>query len=258
MSWKKLKYFVMVIQGIDEHPLKCWTLMPSLLISSLSFNLQITETMIVSETVGEVLSFAVIDWCNWTFNLLMVSRFVVKLSPKFGKSLLANELKNILRPFPKTGAAKGERVAMSIMHGLTFLIDGTTLTSNFGYFCCYFVLWGCIIENNDICLLAPIKNNNGVLAVAIMTAIFGCGTTAQDLMAQKVSGRICNYSFIYVSKGWFHQRHGLQRLILGSVWAGIIHQCGYGAHSGFKKHKDSMRPLVQWESHMSICGTFHL
>lgn len=223
---KRYLYAMEISVLLHDSPMKGHGLIMSSIFCLLTYNNSLAMACIGVPEFSGAISYIVVDWFIYALRMIIVARTLMKSMPKLQIYLITKQLENMPAPLPVQAAAQGQKTAMRCTQAFFALAEGETLTvMYFNYLVMFIILWYGL-KDTLVLQIVPLRN-------VIIIFIFSVLDLIQDLLADKVSKKFSDFSYLYMKGGWFATKNLMFCFLFGFALQGdmILKPRAKGAES---------------------------
>lgn len=191
-------YVLMVSVNSNDSPFKGHSLIYIHLVMCM-LNLSVALAAIQKRDFGELGVFILTDWVIFLVRIVGVARAGSRQCPKLITLLVKNQLDNVPSPLPKFEEAVGAKSAMRCNQAFLSLSEGESMTMAYVFYMLFYTLLWAMLRENKILFMFQMRSMWVVVGLTLLDF-------AQDIMAEKVTHKFNNYTWLYKSGGWHTQK----------------------------------------------------
>lgn len=214
-TWKRMMFAFDITIAMHDTPYKGHANVIGIFYSIQALNLGVAQACVGVRNYADTSSFICVDWITFILRMVIVSRAGMNSCPRLLNFLIKKQLENVPSPMPKHVEAQGDKTAMRCVQAYLCLTEGETLTI------CYLAIalnyifsWLCW-QDTLVIYSVPMRDFFIILLFAVLDFI-------QDGLADTISKKFNDWSYLYMPGGWYSKKNLILVLIfayaIGGEW----------------------------------------
>lgn len=234
-GWKRALYFMDVSVCLHDTPFKGQAFVIGILHSLMAFNLGLSLAVVGVAQWIDAINYICIDWAIYLARIAIVTRAGIGICPKLVTYIVKKNIENIPAPLPNHVRAVGDKTSMRVTQAYLCLSEGEGMT----------VMFFMLVVDFIICW--PLWRDPMILFIFPMRSFFVVGMymgldLIQDFLADGLTKKFNDWSWLYQTTGWFGKRFQLQQLLMSYALANEA-ACYLGTKQRYVMHNLMRFPI---------------